>query len=241
MNFKEKDYYLRTSDYDKRDLIRPSAIMDMFQDAAGQNAEEQGVGYKELFDKDIIWVLLRNRFDVIKYPPLYATVRVKTWPHPRGKADFDRDYLVSSVDGKEVYIKGSSKWCLCNIKTRRIIFAKDVVFNDETFLPDVVYQGGLNKIKDFSEEGFEVYEDKTHFCDLDHNGHINNIKYTDYILNAVSPKDGEAITYLEIDYIKEMPSDRNYKIFYKKTGAEYLMKCVSGEVEVFMARMGVSK
>ena len=43
-----KEYTLRAGDFDKYDRIMPSAVLDLFQDAAGQHAEEIGVGFADM-------------------------------------------------------------------------------------------------------------------------------------------------------------------------------------------------
>ena len=37
------------------------------------------------FFLNLIWVLLRTKYEVIKNPPLYSTVTVSTWPKEKGK------------------------------------------------------------------------------------------------------------------------------------------------------------
>ena len=234
----EKKYVLRVSDFDCYDRLRPSAILDFFQDVAGQNADEMGIGYRELIKKDVIWVLLRNRFDVIKSPVPYSSVIVKTYPHKPGRGDFDRDYYIESPTG-ETYIKGSSKWCLINFKTRKILFGDEGKCDGDEYTETCVYPEGVKKIKNFSEEGFEKFSGRTEFSDLDHNGHVNNVKYLDYVFNAVKPGKSEEVTSLEIDYVHEMQANSAYDIFYKKIDGAYYIKCISGGSEIFRAIMGV--
>lgn len=232
----KKNYVLRVSDFDCYDRLRPSAVLDLFQDVAGQHADEIGVGYNDLIKKDIIWVLLRNKFDVVKNPELYSEVTAVTWPHERGRGDFDRDYLITSKDG-EVLVKGSSKWCVCNFVTRRILFGNEVQYNDTEYVDRKVYPDGIKKIKDFPEENCEVYEGRSQFGDLDHNGHVNNIKYADYILNALDLEKNEEIKSVEIDYIHEMQARSEFKIFYFKKEGKYSLKCLSEGKEIFRAEV----
>ena len=50
----EKEYTLRASDFDKYNHINPSAILDLFQEAAAQHAIETGVGYDDLIGRSYI-------------------------------------------------------------------------------------------------------------------------------------------------------------------------------------------
>ena len=97
----EKKHGLRVSDFDKNDQIKPFAVADLMQSVADEHAGILKVGYNDLLAKDLAWVLLRNRLDFLS-PIEFGTkeIIVKTWPHVKGRVDYDRDYLFESVDGK---------------------------------------------------------------------------------------------------------------------------------------------
>ena len=74
----EKEYALRASDFDKYNHIKPSSVLDLFQDAAAQHAIETGVGYDDLIGRSYIWVLLKVKFKIISDPQKFQKVTVKT-------------------------------------------------------------------------------------------------------------------------------------------------------------------
>lgn len=43
----QKEYYLRASDFDKFNHIKPSAILDLFQDAAGHTPKKSVLDSKK--------------------------------------------------------------------------------------------------------------------------------------------------------------------------------------------------
>ena len=102
------------------------------------------------------------------------------------------------------------------------------------------YENGLKKISDFSTDDFKTFVSRTYFTDLDHNGHVNNTRYLDFILNAVYEEITKDIKYLEIDYISEMVCGEEFTIYYGKTGDEILVKCHSLGKEVFRAKIGLT-
>ena len=126
-NVFEKEFELRISDFDCFDKIKPSVILDFFQDVAGEHADILSVGFNDLIKKDLIWVLVRTKYEVIKEPNLYSKIKIKTWPHPKGRIDFDRDYLILD-ENNNILIKGTSKWVIVNYKTRRLSLTKDIDF-----------------------------------------------------------------------------------------------------------------
>ena len=102
-------FRLRVSDYDYKDQILLSAILDLCQDVAGKHAIELGVGYDDMIVQDKIWMVIRTKVEVIKNPPFSCNVLVETWPIEPNRVDMDREYLIMSEDGKEEYIKVTSK------------------------------------------------------------------------------------------------------------------------------------
>ena len=69
-NLYVKKFNLRTSDFDCHKKILPSAVLDLFQTVAGEHAIALGCGFDALFEKNLLWVLVRTRFEVIKQPDM---------------------------------------------------------------------------------------------------------------------------------------------------------------------------
>ena len=231
----EKNYQLRVSDFDHSDNLRPSAILDMFQSVASEHATKLNIGYEELLQNDCVWVLLRMRYDVIKNIGFgVENVIVKTWPQVAGKVDFDRDYCIESLDGERL-VKASSKWCVINMKTRRIT-AGSAVYPLEEHYDEIIYPEGLKKLPTFELDGADVFEGYAGHSCLDHNGHVNNVKYNDFILDAIKLEKGESIKSFEINYVNEMQVGA-FTLYSKKEGNKRLIRGFSNEKESFRAEI----
>ena len=223
---------------DAYDRIRPSAVFTLFQNAASLHADDLGVGYEELIQKDIIWVLVRCRYDLVKSPVFEEPVEIKTYPLPTRGIDYDREYVIYDKSGNKL-IKGRSKWCLCNYKTRKLLIHGEAKYNIDSFSKDRQYDRDLKKIPDFPTEDCKEFASKTYFTDLDHNGHVNNTRYLDFVLNAIADEFKGEISYLEIDYLSEMTANAGFTIFYRREGDEFRVKAMSEGREVFRALVGV--
>lgn len=230
----EKNYQLRVSDFDGSDSLRPSAVLDMFQSVASEHATKLNIGYNELIQRDLVWVILRMRYDVKKRVSFgEENVIVKTWPHKEGRVDYDRDYAIEGLDGERLVV-GSSKWCVINMSTRRISVGSAVYPEGEHY-GEIIYPEGLKKLPDFSIDGAEVFEGYAGHSCLDHNGHINNVKYCDFILDAIKLEKQE-IKSFEINYINEMQVGE-FTLYTKKEGNKRLIKGFSKEKESFRAEI----
>ncbi len=226
----QENFRLRISDFDTFDHLTPHAVLDLFQDVAGKHADLIGVGFDKMIKDNLIWVLLRTKYEVIKNPPLYSTVTVSTWPKEKGKIDFDREYVITDEKG-EVLIEGISKWVVVNVATRHLSFTRNIQYTCD-ILDEENFPGTFRKIEDFSVEGFSVYEEKTTLSDLDHNGHVNNANYARFILNAINLQKNDEIADFEIDHIKELMPNSLIKIFYKRDGNVIMLKGFTEDGEV---------
>lgn len=233
-------FRLRANDFDFKNRLFISAILDLFQDVAGKHADILNVGYDSLIKKDLIWVVLRTKIDIIAQPSYSEEVLVTTWPHPSGRVDMDRDYLITSLDKNKIYVKGSSKWVICSYTSRKLIRAKDVKYDlDEGYCLDVIYKDGLNKISVERDYPWKQTEIKTSILDVDHNGHINNSKYANYIYVGIKELRNYDIEDIQIEYISELKVDTVVNLEYTQVENIFIVKGIYEERTCFVAKIKV--
>ena len=217
MRYKTK-ITLYNSCFDMNDKISAKAVLNIFQDVASIHAEEIGVGYESMLNRNLYWVLSRIKFDILKQPQINQTVIVETWPHEKGRVDFDRDMKISSEDG-EVLIIATSKWCVIDTKTRMLKRTDDVEYIGEVF-EAVNYEDKFGKIIIPQKEMQQIYIHKVKFCDLDHNKHMNNTNYANLVLNVVNNKN---ISHFEINFINECRQGEEIKVSLTTDGGSEIV------------------
>jgi len=197
----EMEAPLRISDFDRWGQISPCAVLDLFQDAASRHAESLGCGYDALQARGLFWVLIRVKCKTIKSPAFYDTVRLRTWPLPAGRVGYRREYCMETPDGTPL-ICGASDWALLRLETRRPAVDESVYPPDLAFLTDQVLEPKLPRlrIEELPVIGNPV---RPAFTDLDRNGHINNAKYVNFVLNQL-PMQKRIIRTMELEYHKEV-------------------------------------
>ena len=204
---------LYSSYFDMNDRLSAKSFLNLFQDVAGVNAVEIGVGYEDMLKKYLYWILSRVKFDVLKMPVPNQTVIVETWPHEKGRIDFDRDFKILSEDG-EVLVIGTSKWCVIDTETRSLQRTDNVNYVGE-ICPDVNYQEKFGKIMLPQEDSFEeVFTHTVRFSDLDHNKHMNN---TNYALLAANATTKQNFLHFEINFLSECVIGDNIVVSLAKT------------------------
>lgn len=196
-----KNYYLRALDFDMNSKILPRAVLEIFQDIAGAHAETDGFGFDDLKLKNLFWIIVRTKFIIEKQPKKYVDVKVTTWPlEPKGYF-FRRDYIIEDQNG-DVLIRGTSDWMILNSESRSLTAAKDIYPEDTVYKTDLAIDEKLKKLRDFKGDTAE-YNVTPAFCDIDVNGHVNNTRYADFVINAINPESRE-IKSFQIDYLKEV-------------------------------------
>ncbi len=231
----DKKYNLRGSDFDRFSEIKPSAVLDLFQDIAGVHATELGIGFQSMLEKKLLWVVMKVKYQVIKRPEIYQSVIVRTWPKEPHRIDFEREYLILSEDN-EVLIKGISQWAVINSETRKLAKADDLYVNIDGFCEKSNFDEKLKRLP-IIENGESTYKVNSAFSELDTNGHVNNIKYADYVVNAVSPDSPLNIEELQMDFHKEIMCGETTDIFIQEDNGQILAKGVQGDNVMFTCRI----
>ena len=229
----EKEYTLRASDFDKYNRIKPSAVLELFQDAAGQHALELGVGFGEMIKRSYLWVLTRIKFKIISNPESYQTVVVKTWPIAPNRLCYRREYCIESSSGERL-IAGSSEWVIMHSEKRRLIADKDLYPFDDGFCTELMFEERLAKARDFEAVDTPRVVNAG-FSELDVNNHVNNTKYANYIMDAIAPLENDVLESFQIDYRKEVLEGTRLHIYHTAQENDTLAKGVNDRGDVMFA------
>ena len=232
----EKEFYLRTSDFDCRMELCPSAILDLFQDVAGEHARALGIGREEMIEKRLIWVIVKARYRILRMPRQFDRVRVRTWPLPPRRSIFQREYLMMAADGAPL-VAGSSEWVVIHADRRRLVPVGDVYPEKDNFLPDHSFEDGFPRLSDF-DGGEPAHTLTPTFTDLDVNGHVNNIRYTTYVMDALNPTEEERVGELCIEYHREVQAGQPLSLSVRRDGGMADVKGVGEDgARMFTARV----
>lgn len=238
-NYLERTYHLRTSDFDMRNRILPSSILDLFQDSASEHASSLGVGYYDLLPQNRCWMILRIRYEVIKQPRLFSDVTVRTWPIESRRIEFDRDYVMYDEDGN-ILVKGTAQWAILDVSDRekpQLVMARSFDLGLEEYVSERALEGRFERLAPgFAADG-APYVTKSGYTDIDTNGHVNNIKYSNFILNALDLSAEKEICSFRIDYLKEIMSGSDIRISSRTEENTVLCRGESGDTVNFTAKI----
>ena len=231
----EMKYDLRTSDFDKFNHIKPSSVLDLFQDAAGRHAEEIGVGFEAMKERSYFWVLIKIRFQVVSQPSFQQKVIVKTWPLAPNKFIYRREYSIENENGDKLIV-GSSEWVVMHSERRRLVSTPDLYPFFDGFYPVMNFEEKLDRVEDF-EVNTSSYSVIPGFSELDVNNHVNNTKYANFVFDAINPEEVFEIDVLQIDYRKDVLEGPHLHLYHTREENEILAKGTNNDGDIMFACM----
>jgi len=198
---------VRFGSIDKSDRLTLDAVFQFFQEAAICHAENLGVGREELARTGQAWILSRMTVLVDRRPNYFETVTVRSWPRGVDKLFAVRDYQIKDKDDKAV-VSARSAWLVVDMAKRRPLRPQAVMdtipLNEG--LDAVTPETGAYSALAQRENLQKVFERKALYTDLDYNGHVNNVRYINWIEDALAPDLLEKADKMRIDinYLNEI-------------------------------------
>ena len=190
--------------------MRLSSAFSFFQDIAMEDADKLGIGREATFNKGMAWIFTRIEVDIKRYPTFLEVCKEITNPTETKAFAYPRQYRIKDKDGNTL-IHFSSLWALIDSKTRHLIFKPDIKkvegcpLDGDMPLP----------IKTTAKPASFIYSRKIRCCDIDINGHLNNVRYIESILDVFDTaffKEKE-ISHFLINFNKEVHEGEELSLF----------------------------
>ena len=205
-----KTFCFEKDDYEKLG-VSPDKVLKLFESVATEHAKKMGVGFEEMLSKNLLWVTMRIKYEVVNQPSPETNYKIATYPSSKNMMEYDRDYLITDENGK-VFIKGQSKWCLIDAKTRHLVrmiqsitLSKQKPLFEERFLKTDIFEPQF-----LPDHRYKITED-----DIDNNRHTNNTVYAKLVAYLLRNESRE-IKFFQINFLKECVLDDSLELFLKQ-------------------------
>ncbi|MDE2184339.1 MAG: acyl-[acyl-carrier-protein] thioesterase [Alphaproteobacteria bacterium] len=194
-------YEVNTIVLDDRKRLGFVGLLNLLQDAAWIHARALGWGYEDLIRRGTIWVLARQKVLMDGRPLWGDTVTIRTWGRPASGAIAVREYEIAA--GGRKLGECTTSWLILDAATRRPHKFDHAAFNQ------VCRTDGLLAIearKITPRDDLKAVDSiRVRNSDLDVNGHVNNTRYAQWILDSMAPEELAAleIADYEVNFLAE--------------------------------------
>jgi medium-chain acyl-[acyl-carrier-protein] hydrolase len=186
--------------------VTMAALGDILLTAAGINADDNGFGLRRLHEMQCAWVLSRMSIEMIRFPEQYENIQVETWVQEVGRVNTIRNFCIRD-EKNEIIGNACSIWVMFDMISRR---AKDLQTLDGIHEYATGEVGLIAKpIRLDAVEGEDYDGFKVKYSDIDINGHVNSIRYIQWISDCFSLDCYRKcqVKRFEINYMNEMLFD----------------------------------
>jgi medium-chain acyl-[acyl-carrier-protein] hydrolase len=192
-------FTVRSYDLDWSGRLALRALGGFFQEAARVHAAQLGLGHDVLSQENLAWALTRLRIVVDDEPELRETVVVTTWPSGRDRLYAYRDFTLTGADGRAL-VRATSAWVLFDVHERKAHRMNDVL--DGVEIPARPRALELPKKKPPELERADAEKHfRVRLGDLDPNGHTNNGRYMEWMLESLPSRFWGTQRLAEIDLL----------------------------------------
>ena len=202
-----QDHIITCYEADANQLMRPTAMLDLMQEAANVNASALGFGYDEMINSNMAWVLSRIHVKFIDTPKWRQEVNLKTWHKGVAKLFYLRDFILYDKEYNTMALATTS-WLIIDLNTRRLVRNSDLALSDTAM--DAIETPADKVVIPVDIEPELVRKHPITWSEIDTNGHVNNVKYVVWAIDAVKAEDikERPLKELLINYDAEvMPGD----------------------------------
>ena len=176
-------FHFPSSQADRYGSWKPSALMVMMQEMAGQHGALLGLGREDLQAHHAIWVLFRNEFQLLDSPAVGEPVIAETWPGQPRRTLFPRYHRFLREDGS-VLALGVGMWTMADTRTQRMALVPELlerVPDTGSLEPPMGQPQAVQRIDAEPMRSSRMIS----FCDFDHNQHVNNTRCGDWALDLL--------------------------------------------------------
>ena len=201
----EQELRINAFECDYTHYWKPSAAYQHLTEIAGIHADNLGLGYEAMLEKNYFWVLSRLKLQFHTYPKHNEIIRVRTWPKTiQQKLFFIRDFEIENQAGK-LLACASSAWLVIDSKNRRMIPTTRLDLD----LPNIPERNALDEPLEkiaIPEQTVEQFRTNADYSDLDILGHVNNGRYVEWIADsfALEVYKSKRPAYIQVNYISEV-------------------------------------
>lgn len=181
-----QDIEITCYESDLNSAMRPTAFLNLAQEAANQHANYLGVGYDSMHITQKAWVLSRMYVRFNHTPQWRDRVTLQSWHKGANGYLYFRDFVVTDSAGRAA-IEATTSWLVIDINSRRLTKYTELAEDEERCIrEDVIAEQAPKIVLPSGATPEQVATHIARYSDLDMNGHVNNVNYVGWAMDAIS-------------------------------------------------------
>lgn len=213
-NFVYTEQIVFNNDSFQQSNINPHALFKVFTHMATKHAELLGVGFNDMLKQNLLWVTMRVKYQIVGQLTPNTTYNISTFPQAKNMLEFDRDFLITDINGN-VAVKATSKWCVIDCTTRRLSRLQNIDVPCADMQP--VFEGKFLKTETFQPAGAPDFTYQVLPEDIDSNGHMNNSIYARIVFEALRQNKAKQIQTFQLNFLKEAMLGEKIDVYLQYT------------------------
>ena len=176
-----REFPIETVYVDRFGRLKSSMILYFAQEVATDHCKILGCDWDAMAEKGLFWAVMRHRIQITRLPMVGERVRIETWPMPTSRTSYPRSMAAYDENGVLLF-RVHSLWVLMDVNTRAMVLPgkSGVDVNGILRGTELPTPAGL------IPREMEQTTTRTVCCsDLDRNGHMNNVKYLDWVADLL--------------------------------------------------------
>lgn len=222
-------------------VMRPTAFLDLAQDMAVKGAEYLNFSDLMLKEHGCAWILARMHTRFERPVRFDETGRMLTWHRGMNGLYFIRDYQMVDAEGK-VAVNSTSSWIVMDFKQRRICRDEkilSVVSENPQSLDQAIAEPAPKIVLSKNAVIRPIGSHHVNYSDVDYNMHANNVKYTEWALDAL-PADlvyKHFVRELSINFNKEARPGDTVDLFHAEADGAHVVEGRVDDTQVFILKI----
>lgn len=164
---------------------RLSTLLEWMQRAGDAHLADNGIMLDNMIQQGMAWMLVTVDLELIQQPQYNEQITVATWHKGSKGVQWFRDYRITDQAG-EIIGQARTTWVLVDIQKRRILRASAFPFPLPEIPQDADSETPSRVEIPTNTELESIYEFTVRQSSLDMNGHMNNARFADVSLDALT-------------------------------------------------------
>ena len=179
---REYTYRIEARDVDFMKRATLMSLADYILHTAGEDADRNGFGVRDLNLLNASWVLTRMALETVRMPEEYEQIRITTWVSDVTRAMTTRNFEVLDAEG-HIIACAVTNWAMIDLSARRMLDLHTLpVYNSMT--QDFPLPASLPRRLP-APQCDRTASHTVAYSDLDFNCHTNSVKYIQWALDTL--------------------------------------------------------